>query len=50
MTEQQTNYSSFAGTLELISSKNNSETLGRNNESRVKKDCSPYLKGKETMW
>ena len=37
---------SFAGTLELILSKNNSETQGRNNESRVTKDRSPYLKGR----
>ena len=33
----------------MILSKNNSETSGRNNESRVMKERSPYLKGRNTM-
>ena len=48
-TKQQTNQSSSAGILELILSKNNRETKGRNNESALLKDHSPYLKGRETM-
>ena len=46
-TKQQTNYSSFAGTLDLILSRNNSKTYGRNHESRVTKDCLPYIAGRE---
>ena len=30
--------------------KNNSEIQGRNYEIRVTKDCSPYLKVRETMY
>ena len=49
MTDNQTTKkSSFAGTLELILSKN-SKPQGRNDKSRVTKDCSPYLKYREMM-